>query len=68
MPEHFQAVIEYLFDTLKGCALTEDGRAAIGARVNTCADDVFDNSSAPNEQIRARRSDVDEGARFTCVK
>lgn len=48
-PEHFQAFVGHLFDTLKEYDLTEDERYAIIARINTSADDVFSSGTAPTE-------------------
>jgi hemoglobin len=48
-PEHFQAFVGHLFETLKGYAITDDERYALIARINTYADDVFDSRSAPTE-------------------
>lgn len=47
--EHFQAFVEHLFETLKDYSLTDDDRYSIIARINTYADDVLANSSAPSE-------------------
>lgn len=47
--EHFQAFVEHLFETLKDCFLTDEDRYDIIARINTYADDVLGNTSAPTE-------------------
>lgn len=47
--EHFQAFVEHLFETLKDSGLSDDDRYTIIARINTYADDVIGNGSAPSE-------------------
>jgi hemoglobin len=47
--EHFQAFVEYLFETLKDFPLTENERYAVIARINTYVDDVVGNGTAPSD-------------------
>jgi hemoglobin len=47
--EHFQAFVEYLFETLKDFPLTDDERYTVISRINTYVDDVISNGAASSD-------------------